>query len=135
MNSKPSKSLKPLLWNATHWSVLASIAYANYAQPTYGARLLDVAAIWAGIINTITVIIHVLLLSHKEFNSTWKHQQQKRKTWQKIHSAMLSAAELIIFAWAGWLWSFGIRLVSFFIRQMVAIPHHESQDNPPQSRH
>ena len=45
MNSQPQMSLKPLLWNATHWSVIAGIAYATYAQPSYGARLLDVAAI------------------------------------------------------------------------------------------
>ena len=134
MSSKPHKAPKPLLWNAAHWGGLASIAWATYAQPPYGAQLLDAAAIWVGIINTLTLIVLALLLIHKEFNGTWKQQQQERKTWQKVHSAMLSAAELIVFAWAGWLWSFGIRLVSLFIRQMAASPHEESQDNPPQSR-
>ncbi|TYK67844.1 hypothetical protein FSY59_24820 [Comamonas sp. Z3] len=134
MNSQPQTSLKPLLWNATHWSVITGIAYATYAQPSYGARLLDVAAIWTGIINTLLLIYLAFLVGNKEVNRLWRQQQQERKTWKRVHSTLLAIAELFVFAWAGWLWSFGIRLVRLFILQMVAVRSEQSQDKPPQAR-
>lgn len=134
MNSKPPNPLKPLLWNIAHWIVLASIAWAVYAQPSYAKQLLDAAAIWTGIINTMVLIYLFFLLFNKEVNRIWKQERLERKPWQKVHSALLSAAELIVFAWAGWLWSFGIRLVRLFILQMVAIKHDQSQDPNHQAR-
>lgn len=134
MNSKPPKPLKPLLWNCAHWIVLASIAWATYAQPSYGKQLLDVAAIWIGIINSMLLFFLVFLLFNKEFNRIWKQQQSERKAWQKVHSTMQKVAELMVFAWAGWLWSFGIRLACLFILQMVAIKHDQSQDPTHQAR-
>ncbi len=126
MNNKPPKPLTPLLWNCAHWIVLASIAWATYAQPSYAKQLLDAAAIWIGIINSMVLFYLVFLLFNKEANRIWKQQQLERKAWQKVHSAMQTVAELIVFAWAGWPWSFGIRLVRLLILQMVAIKHDQN---------
>ena len=119
MNQQQKKSLKPLLLNLTHWCVLACIAWATYAQPSYGPRLLELAGVWIGITNTLMVLLLTLMLFNKEMRDAFQESVQKFSRLRKIHSKVLRVIELAVFAWAGWLWSFGIRLVSILIQEII----------------
>lgn len=119
MSQPQKKSQKPLLWDLTHWCVLACIAWATYAQPSYGPRLLELAGVWIGITNTIMVLLLTLALFNKAMRDAIQESTQKFSRLRKIHGKVLRVIELAVFAWAGWLWSFGIRLVSILIQKII----------------
>lgn len=135
MSQPKKKSLKPMLLDLTHWCVLVCIAWATYAQPSYGPRLLELAGVWIGIINTIMVLLLTLMLFNKAMRDAIQESVQKFSRPRKIHSKVLRVIELAVFAWAGWLWSFGIRLTSIFIQEIILKKPEENLEEPPQARH
>lgn len=135
MSQPQNRSLKPLLLDLTHWCVLACIAWATYAQPSDGPRLLELAGVWIGIINTIMVLLLSLMLFNKAMRDAIQESVQKFSRLRKIHSKVLRVVELAVFAWAGWLWSFGIRLTCILIQEIILKKPEESLEEPPQARH
>ncbi|MEN2387973.1 hypothetical protein [Comamonas sp. A7-5] len=135
MSQPQKRSLKPLLLDLTHWCVLACIAWATYAQPSYGPRLLELAGVWIGIINTIMVLLLTLMLFNKGMRDEINESAKKFSRLRKIHGKVLRVVELAVFAWAGWLWSFGIRLTCTLIQELILKNPEESLEEPPQARH
>ncbi|MBL5979692.1 hypothetical protein JAO85_20650 [Comamonas sp. NyZ500] len=135
MRQPQKKSLKPLLLDLTHWCVLACIAWATYAEPSYGPRLLELAGVWIGITNTLMVLLLTLMLFNKEVRDAIHESMQKFSHLRKIHSKVLRVIELAVFAWAGWLWSFGIRIACIFIQEIIIKKPEENLEEPPQARH
>lgn len=135
MSRPQKKSLKPLLWDLTHWCVLACIAWATYAEPSYGPRLLELAGVWIGITNTIMVLLLTLALFNKAMRDAIQESTQKFSRLRKIHGKVLRVIELAVFAWAGWLWSFGIRLTCVLVQEVILKKPEENLEEPPQARH
>ena len=135
MSQQQKKSLRPLFFDLTHWCVLACIAWVTYARPSYGPRLLELAGVWIGITNTVTVLLLTLMLFNKEMRDAMQESIQKFSRLRKLHSKVLRVIELAVFAWAGWLWSFGIRLASIFIQEIIFTSSKKNQEDQHQARH
>lgn len=119
MSTQQTKPPKTLLIGLAHWSVLGSIAWATYAQPSYGSRLLELAGIWLGIVNTLILLLLTISIFSKAARDAVQVSRQKFSRWRKAHNIILHATELVVFAWAGFLWCFGIRLVSILIQEII----------------
>jgi hypothetical protein len=70
----------------------------------------------------VLIITYLLgLLAFKEMRDQMTIEKQKRSRWQKTHDWLALLISLAVFAWAGWAWSFGIRLFNLFASEIFSI--------------
>ncbi len=91
------------------WGCIATILAADAGHPL-ALRLEGAVAVIVGIFNAATALLLVALASSR-MRAGLRKSWQAKKMLPCIYSVLQSLAWLAALAWAGWLWSFGIRLL------------------------
>jgi len=103
-----------------NWLVLAVIVAAvGYGDPL-ASRFVGAAGVWVGIVNAAAVIVTVTLLNSPHAQARYRDEQRKRSFWDRAYGWIFFIAAVAVFAYAGWLWSFGIRLVHRMVSETFA---------------
>ena len=119
--------MKPIIWNLVNWCVLAVIVWATYRQMPASGRLLEIATIWVWIVNLLIILYLAGMFAFREVRNLWQEERQKRSTWRRIYYWSSILINLAVFALAGWLWTFGIRLAQIVILEIIVGERKPSQ--------
>lgn len=102
------------------WTVLTVIVGASIYENDLAMRFLGAAGVWVGIMNGLAVLLMLMLLASGKVR---KDFVEKRDGQSSIMKAYLWAAfpfELVVYAYCGWLWTFGIRVLYQLVARSVS---------------
>lgn len=105
------QAMKPFFWNLADWCVLAIIVWANDNNTATAERLLDAAGVWVGVVNALSLLHLASLIIYKDEFIKFQEKSNNWNICQVFNYWSVSIVTLIVFAWSGWVWSFGFRLV------------------------
>lgn len=97
---------------------LCTILGADAGHPL-ALRLEGAVAVIAGILNGLILVAMALSLFSEQARNTSRRRWRDTRLPGRLHAWLLSLAWLAALAWAGWLWSFGIRMLWLLVRMAV----------------
>lgn len=97
--------------------LIAVILGADAGHPL-ALRFEGAVAIWVAVVNTLAALCCLLIFSKdavEKIQSSWA----KRGALEKAYMTLNGLVWLAVLAYVGWLWSFGIRAVTWFLFEAV----------------
>lgn len=102
------------------WVVLTIIVGSTVYGDELAIRFLGAAGIWVGIMNAFAIMLTIGVIVSKDLRKHAVELSKKRGALMRLYLWIAFFIEMVIYAYAGWLWTFGIRVVYQIVGKSVS---------------
>lgn len=110
-----------VIFELINWVVLAVIVAAIGFGDAFSGRFIGAASVWIGFWNALALVLACALVFSSKARDTYRERWAKRSWTFRSYFTLTTIVEMAVFAYVGWLWSFGIRLSFLFATKTAAM--------------